>query len=202
MTPAQKDTARNALGRSERDMAAMLVKRDASNLSENARPACRRRHCKVRIRIRSNRNGNKRNANEHANMRIVLLGNSWKARSRKMADNGFRPYCTQRDSLGFLQRGKDVARNPCGSYCNGISARCVLRVYADYEQPTNFWVRKFPRGGKRIAWNILMFCSVAASLVASIWVLWNKLGVWGPSILAVFAIAVAVSNRFLKKSSN
>ena len=59
-----------------------------------------------------------------------------------------------------------------------------------------------PRGGKRIAWNILMFCSVAASLVASIWVLWNKLGVWGPSILAVFAIAVAVSNRLLKKSSN
>ena len=38
MAPAQKDAARNALSRAKRDMAAMLVKRDASNLSETLAP--------------------------------------------------------------------------------------------------------------------------------------------------------------------
>ena len=50
-----------------------------------------------------------------------------------------------------------------------------------------------PKGGKRVLWNVLMFCSVIASLTASLWVLWNKLGMWGPAILAAFALAVAAS---------
>ena len=53
--------------------------------------------------------------------------------------------------------------------------------------------RERPKGGKRVLWNVLMFCAGIASLTASLWVLWNQLGMWGPAILAAFALAVAAS---------
>ena len=57
-----------------------------------------------------------------------------------------------------------------------------------------------PSGGKRVLWNVLMCCSVAASSVASLYVLWNKLGYAGPAIFAAFLLLVFVSNRLLKAS--
>ncbi len=56
-----------------------------------------------------------------------------------------------------------------------------------------------PRGVSRIVWNALMCASLAASSCASIYVLQNKLGVYlGPSVFAVCLIAIVVSHFILK----
>lgn len=55
-----------------------------------------------------------------------------------------------------------------------------------------------PRGISRAIWNILMALSLGAAACASLWVLWNKLGAWGPALFALFLLAVAISNAAMR----
>lgn len=58
-----------------------------------------------------------------------------------------------------------------------------------------------PRGLARSVWNVLMACSVAASSIASLWVLWNKLGIFGILLFALFLAAVVISFFCTKKKA-
>ena len=201
MTPAQKDTARNALSRSERDMAAMLVKRDASNLSETLAPLVGEDIARYVFGF-----GVIGMAINAMLMNMLICGLCF---SEILGKRGAAKWQITGSALIALSAIASVFFKGAKMWLvihAGVIAMVFLPVaYCAFMLIMNsrqILGSEVPRGGKRIAWNILMFCSVAASLVASIWVLWNKLGVWGPSILAVFAIAVAVSNRLLKKSSN
>ncbi len=56
-----------------------------------------------------------------------------------------------------------------------------------------------PRGWARVLWNTLMACSLLASSVASLWVLWSKLRVAGVLLFFGFLLAVLVSNMFMER---
>lgn len=201
MAPAQKDAARNALSRAERDMAAMLVKRDASNLSETLAPLVGEDIARYVFGF-----GVIGMAINAMLMNMLICGLCF---SEILGKRGAAKWQITGSALIALSAIASVFFKGAKMWLvihAGVIAMVFLPVaYCAFMLIMNsrqILGSEVPRDGKRLAWNILMFCSVAASLIASIWVLWNKLGIWGPSILAVFAIAVAVSNRLLKKSSN
>ena len=76
----------------------------------------------------------------------------------------------------------------------------VNGAYLEKKKKKKIMGDEAPRGWGRICWNVLMACSVAASSIASLWVLWNKLGVVGPVLFVLFLLAVFVSNRFMKRA--
>ena len=191
LTPAQKDAARNALSINERNLAAMLVKRDASNLSETLVPLV-----------------------GDSVARYVfgfgVLGMAMNAILMNMLICG----------LCFSEIiGKSGAKwNLLGSSMIVVSAivsiffagaRMWLVIYAGVMAMVLLPIAygaflvimnsrrilkdSMPRGVSRVVWNVLMGCSVAASSVASLWVLWNTLGIWGPLLFAAFLLIVAAS---------
>ena len=200
LPPAQKDAVRNAFPIEERKMAAMLVKRDASNLSETLAPLL---------------------GDDVARyvFGLGVLGMAINAVLMNMLICG----------LCFAEifgKGASAKWNLCGSMLIALSA-----VASVFFKGAKMWLvihagviamvllpiaygaflvimnskkilgSEAPRGDKRALWNALMCCSVAASSVASLYVLWNKLGYAGPAIFVGFLALVAVSNKFMKKSS-
>lgn len=200
LPPAQKDAVRNAFPIEERKMAAMLVKRDASNLSETLAPLL---------------------GDDVARyvFGLGVLGMAINAVLMNMLICG----------LCFAEifgKGASAKWNLCGSMLIALSATASVffkgakmwlvihaGVIAMVLLPIAYGAflvimnskkilgSEAPRGGKRALWNALMCCSVAASSVASLYVLWNKLGYAGPAIFVGFLALVAVSNKFMKKSS-
>lgn len=191
LTEAQKDAARNGLSSQEKEMAAMLVKRDASNLSETLVPLV---------------------GDEVARyiFGFGVLGMAMNAILMNMLICG----------LCFAEiLGKKGAKwNLIGSslivvsavislFCAG--ARMWLVIYAGVMamvllpiaygaflvimNSARIMKQSQPRGIKRVVWNVLMSCSVAASCVASLWVLWSSLGIWGPVAFVAFLLLVVAS---------
>lgn len=188
LPPAQKDAVRNAFPIEERKMAAMLVKRDASNLSETLAPLL---------------------GDDVARyvFGLGVLGMAINAVLMNMLICG----------LCFAEifgKGASAKWNLCGSMLIALSA-----VASVFFKGAKMWLvihagviamvllpiaygaflvimnskkilgSEAPRGGKRALWNALMCCSVAASSVASLYVLWNKLGYAGPAIFVGFLSA-------------
>ena len=191
LTEVQKDAARNGLSSQEKEMAAMLVKRDASNLSETLVPLV---------------------GDEVARyiFGFGVLGMAMNAILMNMLICG----------LCFAEiLGKKGAKwNLIGSslivvsavislFCAG--ARMWLVIYAGVMamvllpiaygaflvimNSARIMKQSQPRGIKRVVWNVLMSCSVAASCVASLWVLWSSLGIWGPVAFVAFLLLVVAS---------
>ena len=191
LTEAQKDAARNGLSSQEKEMAAMLVKRDASNLSETLVPLV---------------------GDEVARyiFGFGVLGMAMNAILMNMLICG----------LCFAEiLGKKGAKwNLIGSslivvsavislFCAG--ARMWLVIYAGVMamvllpiaygaflvimNSARIMKESQPREIKRVVWNVLMSCSVAASCVASLWVLWSSLGIWGPVAFVAFLLLVVAS---------
>jgi len=55
-----------------------------------------------------------------------------------------------------------------------------------------------PRGGRRVAWNLLMAVAAVFATIGSLWSLWSKLKVWGLVIFVTF-ITLAVIVQVLRK---
>ncbi len=197
---AQKDAVRNAFPAEEREMAAMLVKRDASNLSETLAPLL---------------------GDDIARyvFGLGVLGMAMNAVLMNMLICGL---CFSE----ILGRGMSAKWHLGGSMLIAISA-----VASVFFKGAKMWLvihagviamvllpiaygaflvimnskkvlgNEAPSGWRRALWNVLMCCSVLASSVASLYVLWNKLGYAGPAIFVAFLVLVAVSNRFLKSSN-
>ena len=49
-----------------------------------------------------------------------------------------------------------------------------------------------PKGGRRVAWNVLMLVAVALATFGSVFSLWSKFQWWGVAVLVVFTLAVVV----------
>lgn len=189
---ARKDAARNALPRSERDMAAMLVKRDASNLSETLAPLVGDDVARYVFGF-----GVVGMAINAVLMNMLICGLCF---SEILGKRGAPKWQVAGSALIAVSAIASVFFKGAKMWLvihAGVIAMIFLPVaYCAFMLIMNS--RKIlgpevPRGGKRVLWNALMVCSVAASLTASVWVLWNKLGIWGPAVLAAFALAVAAS---------
>lgn len=189
---AQKDAARNALPRPERDMAAMLVKRDASNLSETLAPLVGDDVARYVFGF-----GVIGMAINAVLMNMLICGLCF---SEILGKRGVPKWQVAGSALIAVSAIASVFFKGAKMWIvihAGIIAMIFLPVaYCAFMLIMNsrkILGSEVPKGGKRVLWNVLMFCSVIASLTASLWVLWNKLGIWGPAILAAFALAVAVS---------
>lgn len=200
LSSAQKDLARNTFPIKEREMAAMLVKRDASNLSETLAPLLGDDVARYVFGL-----GVLGMAINAVLMNMLICGLSF---------------------AEILGRGNSAKWHLCGSMLIALSA-----IASVFFKGAKMWLvihagviamvllpiaygaflvimnskkvlgSEAPSGGKRVLWNVLMCCSVAASSVASLYVLWNKLGYAGPAIFAAFLLLVFVSNRLLKASN-
>ncbi|MEX2382928.1 MAG: divalent metal cation transporter [Opitutales bacterium] len=59
--------------------------------------------------------------------------------------------------------------------------------------------KEMPRGGRRVAWNLTMGIAVIVFGAASISMVWQRAGTWGIAFIALFLGAAAVAH-FMKKS--
>lgn len=55
-----------------------------------------------------------------------------------------------------------------------------------------------PRGGRRLLWNSLMGLATGVAMLASVWMIWIKAGIWGLAGIAAFLGAAAIAH-FLRK---
>lgn len=194
----QKDIARNSLPVEERNMAAMLVKRDASNLSETLAPLVGEDVARYVFGF-----GVIGMAINAVLMNMLICGLCF---SEILGKRGAAKWQIAGSSLIAISAIASVFFKGAKMWLvihAGVIAMIFLPVaYAAFLLIMNS--RKIlgseaPSGKRRILWNTLMTCSVGASSFASLWVLWNKIGAWGPAIFVMFAIAVIVSAK-LKKS--
>lgn len=49
-----------------------------------------------------------------------------------------------------------------------------------------------PRGGKRVAWNILMILALAVVTPGSLWIIWNKARVYGLAALGIYLLLLII----------
>lgn len=194
-----KDNARNSLDMQERLMAAMLVKRDASNLSETLEPL----------------------VGETAARYIFGFGVLGMAINAVLMNMLICGLCFA-EVLGK----KGAAWNIAGSMLIALSAiasvffkgaRMWLVIYAGVIAAVLLPIaygafflimnnrrilgENAPKGVGRLVWNILMACSLIASSVASIWVLYNKIGLVGPVIFFAFLVLALISYALKQRSA-
>lgn len=193
----QKDALRNALSVPEKNMASMLVKRDASNLSETLEPLVGKDVARYIFGF-------------------GVLGMAINAMLMNMLICG----------LCFAQitkAGGSAKRHLIGSSLIAVSAatslffegaKMWLVVYAGVAamvllpiaygaffammNSRKIMGKHMPTGTSRAVWNVFMGASVAASATASLWVLHAKLGWWGIALFAAFLAAVLISMKMKK----
>lgn len=196
---AKKDAARNALSKNERDMAAMLVKRDASNLSETLVPLVGDKVARYIFGF-----GVLGMALNAILMNMLICGVSFS----EIIGKGGHPKWQFFGSMlivisAITSLFFEGAKMWLVIYAGVIAMVLLPIAYGAFLVIMNskkIMGDEAPRGWGRICWNVLMACSVAASSIASLWVLWNKLGVVGPVLFVLFLLAVFVSNRFMKRA--
>ena len=198
LSPEGKAAAFNALAAGEKTLAAMLVKRDASNLSDTLAPL----------------------VGEDVARYIFgfgVLGMAMNAILMNMLICGL-CFCEVIGKLGVPKwqviGSMLVAFSALASiFWEGAKMWLVIHagVIAMVLLPIAYGAflvimnskkilgESAPRGKARVVWNVLMSLSVLASSCASLWVLWNKLGVWGPAVFVLFLLAVALSNMHLRR---
>ena len=196
---AKKDAARNALSKNERDMAAMLVKRDASNLSETLVPLVGDKVARYIFGF-----GVLGMALNAILMNMLICGVSF---SEIIGKGGHPKWQFWGSMLIVISAITSLFFEGAKMWLviyAGVIAMVLLPIaYGAFLVIMNskkIMGDEAPRGWGRICWNVLMACSVAASSIASLWVLWNKLGVVGPVLFVLFLLAVFISNRFMKKA--
>jgi len=197
LSDAQKAAACNTLGGEEKNMAAMLVKRDASNLSETLAPLVGEEVARYIFGF-----GVMGMAMNAMLMNMLICGLCFceifgKSGSTKWHVAGSLLITFSAAASLFWEGAKMWLVIHAG-----VMAMVLLPIaYGAFLLIMNS--KKIlgdaaPRGGARIAWNVLMSMSVLASSGASLWVLWNKLGIWGPAIFFAFLAAVVISHLMLR----
>jgi len=195
----QKDALRNALPMPEKEMAAMLVKRDASNLSETLAPLLGDDVARYVFGL-----GVLGMAINAVLMNMLICGLCF----AEILGKGLNPkWQLGGSAIIALSAVASVFFKGAKMWLvihAGVIAMVLLPIaYGAFLVIMNsekILGQERPSGGKRALWNALMCCSLAASSVASLYVLWNKLGYIGPTVFAAFLALVVASNLLLKKS--
>ena len=196
---AQKDAARNALCKTDKELAAMLVKRDASNLAETLEPLVGEDVARYIFGF-----GVLGMAMNAVLMNMLICGLCF---SEIFKRGGNAKWQIGGSSLILLSAVASVffkgARMWLVIYAGVMAAVLLPIAYGAFVFLINskkVLGGERPKGGARVVWNVLMACSLAASSVASIWVLYQKIGVAGPVLfVAFFALVVASAVLFKNK---
>lgn len=198
LTTAQKDIARNALTKEEKDMAAMLVKRDASNLSETLAPLVGEDVARYIFGF-----GVLGMAMNAVLMNMLICGLCFSEIFKK---GGNAKWHITGSSLIAISATASIffkgARMWLVIYAGVMAAVLLPIAYGAFLLIMNskkVLGNETPKGKARLLWNTLMGCSVAASSAASIWVLYGKIGIAGPIAFAVFFAVVIISAIIFKK---
>ncbi len=201
MSVMQKDLARNTLPKSEKDMAAMLVKRDASNLSETLAPLVGDDVARYIFGF-----GVLGMAMNAVLMNMLICGLCFSEIFKK---SGNAKWQVAGSSLIFISATASIffkgARMWLVIYAGVMAAVLLPIAYGAFMFIINskkVLGNEAPRGKSRLVWNALMACSLAASSAASIWVLYQKIGIAGPIAFAVFFAIVIISALIFKKKNS
>ena len=197
LTPTLKDNARNTLSAPEKDMAAMLVKRDASNLSETLVPLVGDDVARYIFGF-----GVLGMAMNAVLMNMLICGVSFS----EIFNKGGKPkWQVVGSSLILISATASIffkgARMWLVIYAGVMAAVLLPIAYGAFLLLMNskkVLGDEAPKGKSRMLWNALMICSVGASSIASLWVLYQKIGIAGPIAFAVFFAIVIVSALIFK----
>ncbi len=196
---AQKDAMRNVLPMSEKNMAAMLVKRDASNLSETLAPLLGDDVARYVFGL-----GVLGMAINAVLMNMLICGLCFAEILGKGTNAKWHLVGSSIIALSAIASIFFKGAKMWLVIHAGVIAMVLLPIaYAAFLVIMNsekILGKERPNGFKRLVWNVLMCCSVAASSIASLYVLWNKLGYVGPAIFVAFLVLVVISNKCLKAS--
>ena len=197
-TLAQKDDARNTLAKPEKDMAAMLVKRDASNLSETLVPLVGDDVARYIFGF-----GVLGMAMNAVLMNMLICGISF---SEIFNKSGKPKWQIAGSSLILISATASIffkgARMWLVIYAGVMAAVLLPIAYGAFLLIMNskkVLCSETPQGKSRLLWNVLMICSVGASSCASLWVLYQKIGIAGPIAFGVFFAIVIISAILFKK---
>ena len=198
LTTAQKDLARNGLTKEEKDMAAMLVKRDASNLSETLVPLVGEDVARYIFGF-----GILGMAMNAVLMNMLICGLCFSEIFKK---GGNAKWHIAGSSLIAISATASIffkgARMWLVIYAGVMAAVLLPIAYGAFLLIMNskkVLGSETPKGKSRLLWNSLMGCSLVASSVASVWVLYGKIGIAGPIAFAVFFAVVIISAVVFKK---
>lgn len=198
---AQKDAARNSLCKTDKELAAMLVKRDASNLAETLEPLVGEDVARYIFGF-----GVLGMAMNAVLMNMLICGLCF---SEIFKRGGNAKWQIGGSSLILLSAAASVffkgAKMWLVIYAGVMAAVLLPIAYGAFVFLINskkVLGGERPEGGARVVWNALMACSLAASSVASIWVLYQKIGVAGPILFAAFFALVVVSAVLFKNKKH
>ncbi len=201
LTIEDKDKQRNELSKPEKDMAAMLVKRDASNLSETLVPLVGDDVARYIFGF-----GVLGMAMNAVLMNMLICGVSF---SEIFNKGGKAKWQIAGSSLILISATASIffkgARMWLVIYAGVMAAVLLPIAYGAFLLIMNskkILGNEAPKGKLRLLWNILMICSVGASSLASLWVLYQKIGIAGPLAFASFFAIVIISALLLKKKQN
>ena len=200
LAPAQKDAARNGLGIVDKQLAAMLVKRDASNLAETLEPLVGEDVARYIFGF-----GVLGMAMNAVLMNMLICGLSFSEIFKRC---GSAKWHICGSSLILISAVASVffkgARMWLVIYAGVMAAVLLPIAYGAFIYLINsskVLGAQRPSGGRRILWNVLMACSLLMSSIASVWVLYQKIGLAGPALFAAFFAVVVVSALILKRRS-
>ena len=199
LSTAEKDIARNALPTTDKNMAAMLVKRDASNLSETLAPLLGDDVARYIFGL-----GVLGMAINAVLMNMLICGVSF---AEILGKGGNVKWQLAGSSIITFSAIASVFFKGAKMWLvihAGVIAMVLLPIaygaFLVIMNSKSILGDERPNGKKRVLWTSLMTCSVTASSIASLYVLWNKLGYVGPTIFFAFLVLVVISNRLLKAS--
>jgi len=191
LTDEQKAEARSGLPMADKKMAAMITKRDAFNLAQSLEP--------LTGRIFS-----------HYVFGVGVIGMAISSIIILMLISGF-VLC---EMIGVPAKG-NAHRLACMLPLVGVlgpfiwsGARFWLvvptSVFCGALIPIAYWTffclmnsrsvlgEKMPRGGRRVAWNVLMLIALAVVTPGSLWIIWNKAGYYGLAPLIGFLLLLII----------
>ncbi len=191
MSMENKNKLRNSLDIRERQMAAMLVKRDASNLSETLEPLVGETAARYIFGF-----GVLGMAINAVLMNMLICGLCF---AEALGKKGAKWNIAGSMLIAFSAIASVFfkgARMWLVIYAGVIAAVLLPIAYGAFFLIMNN--RKIlkdstPRGFGRVVWNVLMASSLIASSIASVYVLYNKIGITGPILFFAFAGIIIVS---------
>ncbi len=200
MSRVEREAAINSLSISEKEMAAMLVKRDASNLSEALVPLVGEDIARYIFGF-----GVLGMAANALLMNMLICGVSFAAvfgrdGSTKWQLCGSLLIAASAVASVFFKGAKMWL-----VIYAGVAAMVLLPIASGafllIINSKKILGSERPSGAKRILWTALMAISLLAGALASLWVLWSKLGIFGPLLFAAFLAAVCAWPIFFRKQN-
>ncbi len=200
LNDAQKDQLAKALPANERQIASMIVKRDAFNLSSTLAPLVGEKVARYVFGF-----GVLAMALNATTMLMLINGlcfcellnkpakGKWQTIGSLIVCIGILMPFFWKDALMYLA----VPTSVFAMVLLPIAYTCFCLMMNN----KNILGKDMPRGVSRIVWNILMGLAVLTSGSASLYILWSKQGVLGICLFALFVLLVA-GYRFVKKPAS